>query len=236
MKIPNLALHQVLTEKGFTHFHHANTVATAMTFIQSQGLLSRGEVERRGLVQTQQASDQEDRNYDVWNDVFLDILDLHGFFPRQNIYGPILFKFNIDFLLNDDLDIWVTKNNPMYWNSQTKQENKYFRDIHEIERTWTEYPIQQRMYTIRRPALPILFGHLEEIIIDNPGVNIYGDVILFSEAYQAIEGVLGFNDRNKLTVRSCMNCFCKSNYLHQASADELGKLFLPSNHPRFILG
>lgn len=236
MKIPNLALHQVLTEKGFTHFHHANTVATAMTFFESHGILSRGQVERRGLIQTKQASDQEDKDYDVWDDVFIDILDLHGFFPRQNIYGPVLFKFNIDFLLNDDLDVWVTKNNPIYWSSQTTQEEKYFQDIDEIERTWAMYPIQQRMFTIRKPTSPLLFDYLDEIVIDNPGVQIYNDVVLFSEAYQAIEGSMDGSTRNKLKVRSCSNCFCHENYLRQIPVGELAKLFLPFNHPRFSIG
>lgn len=93
MKISNLALHQILTDKGFTHFHHANTIATAITFIESKGLLSRGEVERRGLIQTKQASGEDDKTYDVWNDVFLDILDLHVFFLAKIFM--ILFFLNL---------------------------------------------------------------------------------------------------------------------------------------------
>ena len=117
MKLNNRELYFLFVEKDITHLHHANTVATATTFIEQGGLLSRGDVEDMQLSQTYQASDEEDKQFDVWYDVFVDTADLHDWFGRQNIYGPILFKLNIDFLLKDDLEVWVTKNNPMYWHS-----------------------------------------------------------------------------------------------------------------------
>ncbi|RTZ23381.1 hypothetical protein EKN09_09165, partial [Vibrio penaeicida] len=127
MKLDNQELHELLVKKGVTHFHHANSLATAITFIEEEGLLSRGDVEKEDLIQTNQSSDDDDKDFDVWDDIFIDIVDLHGYFPRQNLYGPVLFKFNIDFLLDDDLDIWVTKNNPIYWNHQLKHSDKYFK-------------------------------------------------------------------------------------------------------------
>ncbi|WP_446917456.1 hypothetical protein, partial [Klebsiella pneumoniae] len=98
MKIDNIQLHSFLRSQDITYFHHANTVATAISFIRNGGLVSRSDIERLGAFQTMQESDPEDKQYDVWGDVFLDTVDLHGYFPRQNLYGPVLFKFNIDFL------------------------------------------------------------------------------------------------------------------------------------------
>ncbi len=54
------------------------------------------------LFQTPQLSDEIDKVVDVWNDVFFDSQDLHGYFPRQNLYGPVSFKFSIDLILNPE--------------------------------------------------------------------------------------------------------------------------------------
>src|SRR5690606_37273074 len=112
MRLPNAVFYQYLTENGITHLYHANTVATSMTFIEQNGLLSRGAVEARQLFQTPQDSDEIDKAIDVWNDVFFDSDDLHGYFPRENRYGPVSFKFFVDLVLNENYHFWVTKNNP----------------------------------------------------------------------------------------------------------------------------
>lgn len=82
MRLDNRELHDLLIEKGVTHFYHANTLATSITFIENGGLLSRGDVETNGFFQTPQTSDADDVMFDVWHDVFIDIVDLHGLFPR----------------------------------------------------------------------------------------------------------------------------------------------------------
>ena len=99
MKLDNLELHNLYKQKDIHFLYHANSVATAITFIKQGGLLSRGAVESKGLYQTPQSSDAIDQVFNVWNDIFLDTIDLHGYFPRQNLYGPISFQFPIDFLL-----------------------------------------------------------------------------------------------------------------------------------------
>lgn len=53
----NRNIKHILLEKGVTHLYHANTVATACTFIENNGLLSRGAVDDLGLYQTSQATD-----------------------------------------------------------------------------------------------------------------------------------------------------------------------------------
>jgi len=228
MKLDNSELHDLLIEKGVTHFHHANTLATSITFIENGGLLSRGDVETNGFFQTPQASDADDIMFDVWDDVFIDIVDLHGLFPRQNLYGPVLFKFNLEFLLNEDLHIWVTKNNPIYWNNTLSQEDKYFQNVQELREHWDDFDVQRKMFTIRKPRRPVLFENLEEVLIDNPQVLI-DDTDLQKESqlalYRTTEGFPKI--KNLIHERKCTSfCYCTDNYL-KSPVERLKNLFLP---------
>ncbi|HDM8455146.1 TPA: hypothetical protein P0O09_001644, partial [Yersinia enterocolitica] len=194
MKIDNIQLHEFFLQKNITHLHHANTVATAISFIENGGLLSRGDIERKNAFQTKQTSDQEDKLYGVWDDVFFDTADLHGFFPRQNIYGPVLFKFNINFLLCEEFDIWVTKKKTMYWTDKHSNSDRYFQDISDILRNWGDYERQQKMITIRKPYKAVLFDYLEEIIIDDPRVEIYDEINFYDAAITAMNEVIFKNN------------------------------------------
>lgn len=232
MRLNNSELHALLIEKGVTHFHHANTLATSITFIENGGLLSRGDVENNGFFQTPQTSDADDVMFDVWDDVFIDIVDLHSHFRRQNFYGPVLFKFNLEFLLNEDIHIWVTKNNPIYWNNDLSQEDKYFQNVQELRDHWDEYDVQKKMFTIRNPRRPVLFENLEEIIIDDLQVEIYGGIDLAMELRQALD--LATQElvqlRRLIRVRQCNRCYCTQNYLQEIDESDLARLFLPRNY------
>lgn len=235
MKIDNLRLHQFLTEKDIMHFFHANSIATASSFIEANGLLSRSCVEERGLFQTPQSSDEIDKKYDVWADIFVDTIDLHGLFPRQNLYGPVLFKFSIDVLLEDELDIWITKNNPIYWDENTTDKEKYFQGIEELIEFWDDFQRQRKMFTVRKPGKPVLFESLEEIMLDDPKVKIFDDVIPFIEARETLNQ-LTINKpelRDLMTKRECNWCFCHDNYLEQVSNEQIARLFLPEVHHNF---
>ena len=67
----------ILKEKKVKHLYHANTVATACTFLENGGLLSRGYVEDHDLFQTSQRSDEHDQHVDVFYDIFFDSVDVH---------------------------------------------------------------------------------------------------------------------------------------------------------------
>jgi hypothetical protein len=235
MKLNNRELHSLFVEKGITHLHHANTVATATTFIEQGGLLSRGDVEDMKLSQTYQASDEEDKQFDVWYDVFVDTADLHDWFGRQNIYGPVLFKFNIDLLLKDDLEVWVTKNNPMYWHSGLTDVDKYFQSVQELRNEWNTIERQKKMVTIRKPGKPILFENLEKIILDDPRVKIYGTHVLSAEMITGLaRATVNIQSiRALFEYRSCSSCYCQSNYLNQVSTEQLARLFLPKEHEKY---
>lgn len=236
MKIDNTQLHSFLRSQNITHFHHANTVATAISFIKNGGLISRGDIERLGEFQTKQESDPEDIQYDVWGDVFLDTVDLHGFFPRQNLYGPVLFKFNMDFLLHENLDIWITKTNPMFWIPSMPRNERYFQDMSDILLNWNNFNRQRKMITIRKPYHPILFKYLEEIVLDDPGVRIYEETILYDVAQSSLSAELSNIQPTPipLTKRRCGSCFCQDNYLKQLNIEKLISLFLTPQHKHWI--
>jgi hypothetical protein len=237
MRLSNQQIYNFLIGQDITHLHHANSLATALTFIRSGGLLSRGAVEARNLFQTTQLSDNDDKRNGVWNDVFFDTKDLHGVFPRQNLYGPVLLQFNISLLLDSALQIFITKNNPMFWNNATSEQDKYFQGMEDVMENWSLYPLQRKMITIRFQNDPIQFNQLEAIIVDDPRVIIYNDTTLFDVCWATLNEEV----RHHLYVlynvqlRACSgNCFCRSNYLNQYPTDRLSKFFLPINHFRFI--
>ena len=232
MKLDNISLHELFLDKGISILHHANTVATSVSFIEANGLLSRGGIEHHGLYQTPQGSDNADKVYDVWNDIFIDTVDMHGYFPRQNVYGPISFKISTDFLLSENLDVWVTKNNPQYWNPAMTMEEKYFSNVEELRDNWDNYERQRKMVTIKNILDPFLFDYLKQVIVDDPQVETQG-YHLFNEAVGALKQVLGDNTtlKNKFLTRpTCTGaCYCRRNYLKQLQPNALKKLFLPKN-------
>ncbi|MFP3595208.1 hypothetical protein [Chryseobacterium sp. SIMBA_029] len=115
MKLNNQELYDFFVEKEILALYHANTVGTTITYLQNDGLLSRGAVEDKGLFQTYQKTDAKDKIVDVWNDVFLDTNDLHTYFDRENRYGPILFELDLDLVKDESFEIWITKDNPIRW-------------------------------------------------------------------------------------------------------------------------
>ena len=75
INVDPIELFQFFEQKNFKYFFHANTVTTSCTFIQKNGLYSRGAIETMGLMQTEQSSDYIDKQFGVWNDIFIDLFD-----------------------------------------------------------------------------------------------------------------------------------------------------------------
>ena len=230
MELNHKEVRKVLENKGISNLYHANTTKTALTFIKTGGLLSRGAVEYYKLEQTPQNSDQIDKEFNVWNDIFLDSTDLHRRFNRQNHYGPILFKFGLE-VLNQDflLPLWITKDNPIYWVSNQSNKEKYIQNLYELDSLYSNGSYKE-MITFRNTFYHLPFvPFLEEIIIDDPklewkesGIN------LFSESYRLIKEAMNasnFNYNNvKITQRECDDCYCKSNY-KELNGDQMSLKF-----------
>ncbi|CAM4344675.1 hypothetical protein [Flavobacterium terrigena] len=229
MRLNNNELYEFFIEKNILVLYHANTVSTSVTYFQQNGLLSRGAVENLGLNQTPQSSDEADKILDVWNDVFLDSTDLHAFFSRQNHYGPILFEFDVNLIQDENYEIWITKDNPIYWDSNFTDHQKYFLSVQELRETWDNYARQKKMITIRNNSTPILFDKVRRVIVDDPRVIITnGDIHLHNEAVNKIKSVVGDKHtlKGKFTTRICSNCWCRENYLNEVHVSDLKKIFL----------
>lgn len=221
-----------LTSIGITHLYHANTVKTACTFINTGGLLSRGAVEHFGLIQTPQTSDEIDKRYNVWNDIFLDSVDLHGGrFPRQNLYGPVLFKIKLDVFKHPTLpQLWITKDNPTRWYDGQDDGERYINGIEELKRVYSKGSYRE-MITLRNTQGFLPFDiYLEEIILDDPQLQIRSnDRIFYNEAVRALENAIQntrYNiDNVTITTRTCNHgCYCRENY-KKYSVQELSRLF-----------
>ena len=229
MKLDNKELFQLYQDKEINYFYHANTVRTSRTFIDQGGLLSRGAVEDKKLNQTAQSSDDIDKLFGVWSDIFLDTTDLHTYFGRQNYYGPVLFKFSIDFLNEENYEIWVTKDNPINWNQDMDDNEKFFTSVEELRSEWNNYQRQRKMTIIKNNSEPVLFEYIKDVIVDNPAVKDPGrNIVYFNQAVSDLKESLKINPplKNKFSTRKCSGCFCRSNYLHQHSIQELNQLFL----------
>lgn len=232
MRLNNQDLYDFFIEKEILVLYHANTVKTSLTYFQQNGLLSRGAVEKLGLIQTEQSSDEADQVLNVWNDVFLDSTDLHTLFGRQNYYGPILFEFDISLIQDLNYEVWITKDNPIYWETDSTNESKYFQNVEELRVEWDNYQRQKKMVTIRNNSTPILFNHIRRVIVDDPRVKIPdgngSHIHLFNEAVQLIKHNIPIKHqlKGKFITRKCTNCWCRDNYLKQIVPNELKRLFL----------
>lgn len=127
-------IYDILVKKGAGFLFHANTVRTSCTYMEQGSLLSRQQVEQRGLFQTNQYTDWLDKQYHIYNDVFLDFVDIHARKRDINHYGPILFEFPLTLLITHPLSfVRITKVNPDRWLPNDSLERRYFTSAEEFE-------------------------------------------------------------------------------------------------------
>jgi hypothetical protein len=127
-------LYDILLKKGITHLYHANTVSTSITFLNHKSLLSRKYVEDNKLFQTTQYSDDKDKKFDIYDDIFLDFVDIHEEWKRYNKYGPFLFAFSIELLKSDEVNsLRITKKNPVHWKVTESEEDWYYSNLKDFD-------------------------------------------------------------------------------------------------------
>lgn len=227
MDIPSKHVYETLTEKGVTELHHVNSIATACQFIRSKALMSRGIVERNGLTQTPQESDDVDRRYSIWFDLFLDSVDIHARANRANVYGPVLFVFDIALInKNQTGRIWLTKLNPTKWAGKPDDE-RWFQDKDDLEQNFVRGRFDQ-MIVLRHCGGSIPFGrHLKKIVLDDPKCQTQEDVDIYSMGVGALR--LAMQDANidvPIERRECQaRCACTDFW--RADNDRLFKMFDP---------
>jgi hypothetical protein len=184
-------VYDVLFKIGATHLHHANTVATSCTFLENAALLSRGYVENHGLTQTPQGSDALDRQYGIWDGVFLDHVDIHHRGGRRkgpNQYGPVLFVLELDslLLLPSATDIRVTKTNPIHWTDKQEVGERWFLTAQQLENA-IGYGDFDKMLVINTPSGSVEFpNHEVRIALDDPKRKMTGGTDAYQHAEQRL--------------------------------------------------
>lgn len=207
----NATIKQILIGKGITQLYHANSMVTACTFLENGGLLSRGCVEDRKLNQTDQQSDQLDKEVGVFYDIFFDSVDIHERSRRINCYGPVVFVYDINVI--DSLPegaIRITRDNPIRWNSAMEDQEKYFQTAEELESQFHKGTFAQHI-TLCNQHGPLSLDYLKKIIIDDPGDR--GKRYL-DQACEHLQGLLRqFAPEVVLDVRQCSaECHCRDQY------------------------
>lgn len=161
---------EVLQAKGILRLYHANSVTTSCTFLRQGALVSRGYAEANRLPQTYQYTDEKDKKYNVWNDVFLDTDDYHRRISDQNKYGPVVFMMDSQILtaLPSESHVLVTRSNPSDWLDSQTHDDRYFSTKQQLLAGLSLGTMSQ-MLTIRTPNSLLPFGRaLIEVVLDNP--------------------------------------------------------------------
>ena len=227
MDIPSKHVFETLMENGVDELHHANSVATSCQFIRSRSLMSRGTIERLGLYQTDQSSDDMDKRYSIWFDVFADSVDIHARAKRAIVYGPVLFVIDSEIVMNSYTGrLWVTKCNPMYWVGKSNDE-RWFRSKADLATNFVRGDFGQ-MVVFRHCGGELPFKRfLKKIVLDDPKLQTEDGVNFYSMAIGALR--LALQDANidiPIEKRACpRRCQCV-NYWAEDD-DRLFKMFDP---------
>lgn len=168
---------QILAKKGCGTLYHANTVQTSCTFLEHGALISRGAVSANGGRQTYQYTDQKDQQFGIWNDIFVDVDDLHESLGRVNFYGPVLFKIDPKALMLPGIQaVCVTRSNPSNWQSSTPDAQRYLMTLADVENALSGGGRWNNMLVLRQAdpnGMPlVLDGVLNEIVVDDPAVTL----------------------------------------------------------------
>lgn len=207
----NETIKTILIQKGINFLYHANSVATASTFLENGGLLSRGYVEENGLFQTPQETDERDKHVDVFYDIFFDSVDIHQRINNINYYGPVVFVYSINVIdMLEEGRLKITKNNPIYWDYNIREDEKYFLSETELMMDFQKGEFRKHI-TIRHQKTPLSFVNLKKIIIDDPGI---ANTSYFQSARSHLQDLIKKHGINvPLDTRCCSpNCRCKATY------------------------
>jgi hypothetical protein len=182
-------VHGALAARNVTHLHHANTVTTSCTFLSNRGLVSRGWVEYHRLPQTPQMSDALDKHFGIWNDVFMDGVDIHSRGRWRNLYGPVLFEFPLDILLRlpPGTEVYVTKKNPSNWRSGETWNDWVYASAQELEAEYSFGDFGKHIvFRNAQWSLPFLTNPVE-ITLDDPQARLANGQDAFTLASQKLQ-------------------------------------------------
>ena len=222
-------IHDILLGKEISNLFHANTLLTSLTFFKHKSLLSREYVENNKLEQTSQYSDELDKEYGIFNDIFMDTIDIHDRAKKMNLYGPILFAFPLKILIKDKIPfIRITKKNPTKWNENDNLEDRYYTSEKEFEDNYNKGDFNSMIIFPYLEGQLELNGNLSFIKIDNPKLewNDNKKDLHIEAKEKLIESArIGEVDLNNigLSYRSCdeLECKCINEYKNHLEIKKL---------------
>ena len=192
-------------------------------------------MEDRQLTQTPQLSDALDKRYAIWHDVFLDSVDIHEQAKARNLYGPVLFRFRLELLLDEQIrTIWITRRNPTKWRDQESTEERYFSSVDEFSATYSKGDFGSMFMFRSNGGTLKLHPYLLDIVLDEPNIsNDLADVYSHSVGALRASAWQGGLSEIDIRKRECSRyCNCTSQYdtlLRSAKATsderELSRLF-----------
>lgn len=223
---------RALEDKNVDILYHANSVATAVTFLEAGAILSREYVEKHGLFQTEQTTDDKDKQLGIWNDIFFDAQDMHGKnnAKTHNYYGPVLFAFDMNRMLeNDQLfdALYITKTNPKDWVKDLSVQGRYYQSIEEFKKNFRATDFNKHFtFRVDEGCLPFK-GLLKWIGLDDPKDSL-GDGVSFENARVKLEKAAkkGGVDID-IRKRTCKpDCGCLKSYGSTYHRNKNRELFL----------
>lgn len=207
-------VYDVLALRGVTRIFHANSVKTSLSILSLGGLASRRLVEGSGLSQTNQITDDIDRKYGIWGDVFMDTVDIHQRVSNRNNYGPVLFVMDVGVLkaLPPGSQVLVSRLNPSKWDSTSCDAERYFLNSDELKAGVNIGNFDQ-MLIVRTANEIIHFGDfLQSIILDEPKLT-NGTSPEFDSAETALNAAAAAKGiRVRVSRRQCAPCGCITSY------------------------
>lgn len=224
-------LHNFLKSKGVKYLYCAASVKDACSMINCGTLMSKRQLNFKKLSTTEPTDAELEKAVSLWNKISFYTCDLHGYFTRQNKFGPVCFVINIDFLLDvNERDISISKRNPVNWKKGLKKNRLYYSSVTEFAEHF-DFFLPQRIahkniILLRDKKSTVdLNKYLVEIIIDKPAHR----HLLFTKAKKALMLALEASGiaHIPLKIRECKEfCFCEENY-GKMPINEIEKLFLP---------
>lgn len=236
MELKSQEVLRVLRDKGVEWLRHANSVRTVCMFLRQGHLLARGVAHERGLDQTIQQSDAQDRALGVWYDLFFDAADIHRQYNKRNNYGPVLLEFDLILLEQDWLPfVWVAKSNPMYWEVDTPSDERWFTSINELEAGYN--PDEPGHHIVLRNVAGTvrLTPYLHQVVLDktlrfpygSPHTN-YSELAGNELIAAAKEGGINIPDVQWMYRKHAQGCRCSEQY-RVMRLNVLRKFFVDEN-------
>lgn len=226
-------IYSILKEKKAKGLFHANTALTSLTFFEAGRLLSRQQVAEMELKQTRQYTDNKDKKFQIFNDIFMDVVDIHVQAGDYNKYGPVLFEFPLN-LLNKYPFVFVriTRCNPSDWTEKMSLDQKYYISEAEFAKKYVLGNFSSMLIFPYIDGQFPLEGNLTRIKVDAPEL-VWADTKeqLHKEAIKYFkkackEGLL----KVKVNFRTCdkLSCNCHNSYEKQYGP-EAQRLFSITN-------